>query len=1167
MPKPIEKQLTALEKKELQNWIGVAIQVFLRCQSDDDTLLQAFKTRESLREYEGAGREKKFPTSDTSIATLKEALNAIDNGEMVQYNAVLPVLLITDETDIKNVGGVIPTLFIMLRDYIGRAQKLRYDAAVAAAVKQAMATANDAYASITTKHGWPPAVTASKKRVELSIKEALAKEILICEYHRITTNLTLFVPFTRAEMDETKPLLIAMEARLPGFESDLYTMMSAYASILHPLYQRLDTLERPLKAQFHSAKQELIKFMTKGPIGEHMKEAGKLLLETYASKNIGSNGKATQFFKGHSEIAAFIASNKATVDTHLAACDEAKYLLQTTLDDSSIEESCKTEGRRALAAYQTLKSAPIINERVAIAKTFKKLTDDISKEQEKRLTLRATLAEKRIALQMIIEDHRIPITYKTDLIEHLATPGAEAWSSDELLDYDQRLRDDEQMIHEQVAALGETVNNKNTAYTSLQKNLRSLAFSRTLHSDDQVNARTLLAQNEATRLGLQDTPLDEVDRAMDAMIHGMRDELARLQDIGATIQRLSAAFDEEKARLNDLAIAPTTASNPFAFTVPEEIQNRAYALLLSLEPLESPARIETLEARILELNKSYATILTECYQKARETLEMTIEDLRNDDSLKQKGRALLSVSMSAPDRTLIKQAQALLNEATIIQDKNQRMRHEKETNLAAIHEKLSALLANSRVPNEYQATIRKALNSTVSDDSFATLDQTIATKTHCYQEIDNALQDLIKRCEETKLASQTIITKLQQLLTMPSLATALKTSTEELIVQGNQIITTLDNTAANQALGEISSWYEAANNRHQILFEHSQQIEVLKKERQKAIQTLNGFITGPFMDVSIKNQVGEILPNHTSVIPSTIDEFRSQIDVLKTHILSFTKAQEQLNAQQKLTMAKEELRRLKITTPNIDPRLIAEAQELIAEASDESSKTTVLNDHTQRIRMQIERLQKAKQEAEDIEIQKRIAATLKLATENTSQILLGFQQVDAAITEMQNYSKKLTETKTLLRKIDRHARAKGGLVNTLASTLQDKLKAFKAEISADDPRALTPERIMAFKLDFTNTLHAQDKQMSHHRAKWKPIVTNIAIALSALGGLLLAIRWSIHAYQTRKTPDQYKPFEKILFFAKTASQTKIATVERAFNKALPDQNEEAAQGSARKSFS
>jgi hypothetical protein len=119
-----------------------------------------------------------------------------------------------------------------------------------------------------------------------------------------------------------------------------------------------------------------------------------------------------------------------------------------------------------------------------------------------------------------------------------------------------------------------------------------------------------------------------------------------------------------------------------------------------------------------------------------------------------------------------------------------------------------------------------------------------------------------------------------------------------------------------------------------------------------------------------------------------------------------------------------------------------------------------------------------------------------------------------------------------LQKIDAE---KGEAVVKLASLLT--LRANSYFCLEDSEKTLTIFNDFAKK--FRTLLHGKDALMSTHREIWKPIIANIAIALSGIGLLLIAAQL-IHSKLTTNTAS--------FFFAKTKRQMLIDAVDISANK-------------------
>lgn len=137
------------------------------------------------------------------------------------------------------------------------------------------------------------------------------------------------------------------------------------------------------------------------------------------------------------------------------------------------------------------------------------------------------------------------------------------------------------------------------------------------------------------------------------------------------------------------------------------------------------------------------------------------------------------------------------------------------------------------------------------------------------------------------------------------------------------------------------------------------------------------------------------------------------------------------------------------------------------------------------------------------------------------QIKLLYEQINA----MADYGKTLE-------KIDK---PKGEIASTLADQLNDKLTLFLS--THESP---TPEEESKFRTEFKELLHSKDEEMSTHRARWKPIVANIALALTGIGTLALIIQLAYSKYKTGKF---------LLFWDKTKRQGLVDAMDEPLEKA------------------
>lgn len=106
----------------------------------------------------------------------------------------------------------------------------------------------------------------------------------------------------------------------------------------------------------------------------------------------------------------------------------------------------------------------------------------------------------------------------------------------------------------------------------------------------------------------------------------------------------------------------------------------------------------------------------------------------------------------------------------------------------------------------------------------------------------------------------------------------------------------------------------------------------------------------------------------------------------------------------------------------------------------------------------------------------------------------------------------------------------------LANHLKNEVNSFCSELNYKDVD------VAAFEERFKKVLHSQDELMNKHRKIWKPIIANILIALTGFGLVALILKTGTMAVVALATKKPIS-FNDSFFFAKTASQEKIAEIE------------------------
>ena len=138
-----------------------------------------------------------------------------------------------------------------------------------------------------------------------------------------------------------------------------------------------------------------------------------------------------------------------------------------------------------------------------------------------------------------------------------------------------------------------------------------------------------------------------------------------------------------------------------------------------------------------------------------------------------------------------------------------------------------------------------------------------------------------------------------------------------------------------------------------------------------------------------------------------------------------------------------------------------------------------------------------------------------------------FDELLKKIAVMKSYGNDLT-------KIDK---TKGVMVETFAGLLEQTVNEFFKQGESKPSEAAW----VAFKSDFTRTLHTKDPEMQAHRQAWKPLLANIALALTVFGAVLLLAKATSAALS-----EQGLTFNSALFFAKTKSEQKIDQIDVAW---------------------
>jgi hypothetical protein len=158
-----------------------------------------------------------------------------------------------------------------------------------------------------------------------------------------------------------------------------------------------------------------------------------------------------------------------------------------------------------------------------------------------------------------------------------------------------------------------------------------------------------------------------------------------------------------------------------------------------------------------------------------------------------------------------------------------------------------------------------------------------------------------------------------------------------------------------------------------------------------------------------------------------------------------------------------------------------------------------------------EAAEKERQQLVEEEIaRERDAQARKLAEEIADQKTLDESFSNKAIDEFKESIASLKYHGAMLECLDGAAEH-----GTVACQLAEKLTASSDQFFRDFPKVIPSERVkhyQAFEKEFTTILHSKDASLSTHRS-WKPLIGNIAVALTGLGFLVLLGRLIFTAAQ------------------------------------------------------
>jgi TPR repeat protein len=163
-----------------------------------------------------------------------------------------------------------------------------------------------------------------------------------------------------------------------------------------------------------------------------------------------------------------------------------------------------------------------------------------------------------------------------------------------------------------------------------------------------------------------------------------------------------------------------------------------------------------------------------------------------------------------------------------------------------------------------------------------------------------------------------------------------------------------------------------------------------------------------------------------------------------------------------------------------------------------------------------------------------------------------FLDIDVLIETRRKRDKKLDDLFLSISALTSHSEmlptdSKGKTLASLAKQLEQKLTSFILELAdehttADKKDANALDR---FKKDFKDTIIQHSKDLQGHRAKWKPMLANILIALTGVGLAALLGRAVIVALFSDKK--NTNTFNKYAFFGETTSEALSRKVEKSLD--------------------
>ncbi|MGL6029951.1 MAG: hypothetical protein ACRC0B_01565 [Legionella sp.] len=341
---PLEQALARTHQ-----WQNHALALFKKTLLDDELLLTAFKSRESLIK-----KDESFPTLETTISELHQALTALEQDDTSIYMRNKRdngrSLQISEEIDEQQQPRY-PRIFA-ISAHMPLSLKLRYDAACFHSCMMSIYVdkAGAGPSFIALGEQFPDAVeeiAIAQRALEPVIKALLANEMLQLEYKRV-------IDLINDDVTISREAIITDELFATTIEQATAEEIANKINALHLFYQQQKQESAQLLAQYQQGKNELIQLLAvPGLPSTHALSLQEYLGTLLAAEKNQSLCSIAQ----QQAQATFQLINQMRFDMeHLRqSCNTAQELLNEVLARTEIDKALKQSGHELVQKYDSVK--------------------------------------------------------------------------------------------------------------------------------------------------------------------------------------------------------------------------------------------------------------------------------------------------------------------------------------------------------------------------------------------------------------------------------------------------------------------------------------------------------------------------------------------------------------------------------------------------------------------------------------------------------------------------------------------------------------------------------------------------------------------------------------------------------------------------------------------